>query len=103
MEELPLFGASWHTLRRNVDPQTSHEAAKKVDTTGLEKRVYDTIKLSGQRGMISDEVRESLSDIKSYSSVTARYKSLKEKGLVELTGERRKGWSGRGQGVMVAK
>ena len=51
--------------------------------------------------MISDEVREAMPDVSSYSSVTARYKALKDKGLVLLNGERRPGRSGRNQSVMI--
>jgi len=40
-------------------------------------------------------------DVSSYSSVTARYKALKDKGLVLLNGERRPGRSGRNQSVMI--
>ena len=51
--------------------------------------------------MISDEVRAAMPDVSSYSSVTARYKALKDKGLVLLSGERRPGRSGRNQSVMI--
>lgn len=64
--------------------------------------VFDVIETFGRQGAISDEVRDSLQGL-SYSSVTARYKALAEKGMIVYTGERRKGNSGRGQRVMVAR
>ena len=98
-----LFGTDPHKLSRTADPQTSHAAGRSIDTTRLEELVYETIRGAGPRGTISDEVREALADRDlSYSSVTARYAALKEKGLVEYSGYRRPGKSGRGQNVMVA-
>ena len=98
-----LFGTDPRNLSRTYDPQTSHEAAHSIDTTGLEQLVYETICEFGPQGTISDEVREALAHMNlSYSSVTARYAALKEKGLIELSGSRRPGKSGRGQNVMVA-
>lgn len=98
-----LFGTDPHKLSRTADPQTSRAAAYSIDTTRLEALVYKTIRDAGPRGTISDEVREALADRDlSYSSVTARYAALKEKGLVEYSGYRRPGKSGRGQNVMVA-
>jgi len=40
--------------------------------------------------------------IDTYSSVTARFASLRNKGLITYSGDIRKGHSGRGQRVMVA-
>ena len=98
-----LFGTEPHKLSRTADPQTSRDAAHSIDTTRLEELVYDTIRGAGPRGIISDEVRGALSgrDL-SYSSVRARYAALREKGLVEYSGYKRPGKSGRGQNVMVA-
>jgi|TARA_R110000824_G_scaffold133216_3_gene295910 DNA-binding transcriptional ArsR family regulator len=98
-----LFGTSAHKLSRTADPQTSHDAARSIDTTRLEELVYETIRDAGPRGIISDEVRQALAgrDL-SYSSVTARYAALREKGLVEYSGHRRPGDSGRGQNILVA-
>jgi len=101
--QISLFGTDPRNLSRTYDPQTSHEAAHSIDTTGLEQLVYETICEFGPQGTISDEVREALAHMNlSYSSVTARYAALKEKGLIELSGSRRPGKSGRGQNVMVA-
>ena len=103
---LDMFGSAFGTaikklVRRN-DPDTSQAAAAKVDSTKLEQLVYETIKSFGNRGCISDEVR-ALYPAMPYSSVTARYKALMDKGFIEDTGERRNGSSGRPQRVMRAK
>jgi len=53
-------------------------------------------------GVISDDVRRICADefnIISYSSITARYKALKEKGLIKCIGKR-VGKSGRYQRIM---
>jgi hypothetical protein len=96
------FGTSPHKLHRTDDPATSKEAAYAVDSTKLEKMVYDVIAKAGAEGIHSDGIRNTLPSSLPYSSVTARYKALVEKGLIEYTGERRKGDSGRGQRVMRA-
>lgn len=97
------FGTWIGKLYRKQDPDTSREAAKRTNTAKLEEIVYDVISTSGNNGMISDEVRDVCNrkyGITAYSSVTARYKSLYEKGLLVYTGETRKGQSGRAQRVM---
>lgn len=96
------FGTEPFKLVRTNDPGTSHAAAEALDSTRLEGLVWLTIKSFGAAGCISDQVRAALPDIKSYSSVTARYKALAEGGHIVFTGEKRKGLSGRSQRVMVA-
>jgi hypothetical protein len=66
----------------------------------LEQLVYETIKGYGATGCISDDVRAAHSSL-AYSSVTARFKALAEKGLIRYEGKR-KGSSNRSQRVMVA-
>ena len=98
------FGTPSYKLRRNVDPDTSHGAARRVDTTRLEGIVYQIIVDHGEHGCIADDVLEIAQGeygIKSYSSVTARFKALAEKGWIDYSGERRPGRSGRAQRVMV--
>ena len=94
------FGTFWKKLVRKNDPQTSKDAAKSVNTTNMEKVVYATIKLFPD-GCISDQVQDIL-DMYSYSTVTARFSALYRKGLIEYTGDLRKGRSGRSQRVMKA-
>ena len=96
-----FFGTNPKKLVRKKDPDTSHQAAKNVNTTVLEELVYNAIKSFGSRGCISDDVR-AMFPSHPYSSVTARYKALMQKQLIEDTGERRAGISKRPQRVMRA-
>lgn len=97
----PIFGTLWNKLVRRDSPDTSHEAAKAVDSAKLEALVYEAIRSFGDRGCISDEVRALFPNLP-YSSVTARYKALIDGGFIEETGERRQGQSGRSQRVLRA-
>lgn len=96
------FGTDPKYLARRGDPDTSHIAAESVDTSRLEGLVYEAIKKFGRIGCISDQIRARFPNLP-YSSVTARYRALLDKGYIEDTGERRKGVSGRPQRVMRAK
>lgn len=95
------FGTEVKKLFRAFDPSTSEDAAESIDTTKLERLVYEAIKSFGNRGCISDEVRAKFPTM-SYSSVTARYKALGDKGFIIFDGKR-KGKSGRQQRIMKAK
>lgn len=99
---VPNFGTNPRKLVRRNDPDTSHQAAGAVDTTRLEQMVYEAIKGFGRNGCISDQILSQFSSYP-YSSVTARYRALMDKGLIEDTGERMPGRSGRSQRVMRAK
>lgn len=94
-----LFGTWYKKLVRTKDPVTSHEAAKAIDTSKMEQAVLEVIK-GFPEGCISDEVLEKFPGAP-YSSITARYKALYEKGLIEITGVR-VAKSGRHQRVMRA-
>ena len=94
-----FFGSPAFKLVRREDPVTSHQAAQVVDTTKLEQMVYEAIK-SHPEGCISDEILEMYPNYP-YSSITARYKSLLDKGFIEVTGVKR-GKFGRNQRVMRA-
>ena len=93
-----FFGTPAFKLVRKEDPATSHQAAQAVDTTKMESMVYETIAAYGPDGCISDDVLAKLPFLP-YSSVTARYKALIDKGFIEVIGTR-KGVSGRIQRVM---
>ena len=95
-----FFGSPAFKLVRKEDPTTSHQAAQAVDTTKLERIVYEAIQ-SFPNGCISDEVLEALPEYR-YSSITPRYKALLQKGFIEITGTK-EGRSGRNQRVMRAK
>ena len=94
-----FFGTEAFKLVRKEDPSTSHEAAQGVDTTKLERIVYEAIQ-SFPNGCISDEVLEALPNYR-YSSITPRYKALLQKGFIEITGTK-DGRSGKKQRLMRA-
>ena len=94
-----FFGTPAFKLARREDPTTSHQAAQGVDTTKLERIVYEAIQ-SFPEGCISDEVLEALPDHR-YSSITPRYKALLQKGFIEITGTK-DGRSGKKQRLMRA-
>lgn len=96
---MSTFGTNPQMLHRADSIDTSVEAAHEVDTTRLEGLVYSTIHRFGSRGCISDEVRAFYPNYP-YSSITARYRALLDKGFIEDTGERRQGKSGKNQRVM---
>ena len=95
-----FFGTEPFKLVRNQDPVTSHQAAQAVDTTKLESLVYEAIK-GFPDGCISDEILAMYPNYP-YSSITARYRALLDKGLIEVSGVKR-GKFGRNQRVMKAK
>ena len=85
-------------LVRRTDPDTSHAAAKKIDATALEQRVYDVI-CSFPNGCISDDIVKRIPE-HGVQTVSPRYAKLIQKGFVVDTGERRTGAAGRSQRVM---
>jgi hypothetical protein len=95
-----FFGTPAFKLARREDPVTSHQAAQAVDTPKLERMVYEAIK-SFPDGCISDEILQMYPQYP-YSSITARYRALLDKGLIEVSGVKR-GKFGRNQRVMKAK
>ena len=96
-----FFGSPAFKLARKDSPTTSKQAAQGVNTTNLEQLVYETI-ATFPDGCIQDEVLAKLSG-KPYSSVTARFKGLLEKGYIEDTGLTRAGMSGKQQRVLKVK
>ena len=85
---------------RNTDPDTSHEAAEKLNLTQLEDTVLSAIQ-QFPNGCISDDVLKTLPTW-GVETITPRYAGLLRKGHIIDTGERRKGKSGRSQRVMKA-
>ena len=82
---------------------TSQAAYDRLDTTRLEKLVLAIIESYGSLGCISDQVRRDLSgQVKSYSSVTARFSTLKRHSRIFDTEWRAPGESNRGQAILVA-
>jgi hypothetical protein len=94
-----FFGTPAFKLVRKEDPVTSHEASQAVDSTKLEQMVYEAIK-GFPNGCISDDLLAMFPQYP-YSSITARYRSLLDKGFIEIIGTRT-GKSGRNQRVMKA-
>lgn len=80
---------------------TSVAAAKSVNMTHLEEVVLEVITKTSFDGCISDEIQGALPHL-SYSSVTARFKSLEERGEIVREGDTRPGVSGRQQYVIRA-
>jgi hypothetical protein len=78
---------------------TSLAAYRSIDLSELESKVIEVIECSGIDGCISDEIRVVYPSL-SYSSITARFASLEEKGEIFRNGETRPGKSGRQQKVM---
>jgi hypothetical protein len=94
-----FFGTPAFKLARREDPVTSHQAAQAVDTTKLETMVYEAIK-SHPDGCISDDILGMFPNYP-YSSITARYRALLDKGFIEVSGVKR-GKFGRNQRIMRA-
>jgi len=94
-----FFGSPAFKLVRKEDPTTSHQAAQAVDTTNLERLVYEAIK-GFPDGCISDEILAMYPNYP-YSSITARYRALLDKGFIEVSGVKR-GKFGRNQRIMRA-
>lgn len=94
-----LFETEAYKLVRRNDPSTSYEAAQSIDPTRMQHIVLTAIKTLGP--CIHDEVwqwvQRNYTHITSNSSVSSRFNELQKKGMIELTGEKRKGRSGRQQ------
>ena len=104
-DECNTLGTNPKKLARRNDPLTSHAAARSVNTAKWEGRVLEAIKWHGNRGAIQDEILAWISDNYGpapYSTVTARFKALEEKGLIKYTDQTRKGISGRMSRVRIA-
>ena len=82
---------------RNTDPDTSHAAAEAVDALGLCEIIYKVMARYPD-GCISDDVENALPHIISHS-LTPRYRQMVDAGMIEITGEKRKGNSGHYQQV----
>jgi DNA-binding transcriptional ArsR family regulator len=85
-------------LARNDDPETSKAAAKTIPAS-LEAQVLAAFR-SFPDGATADQIVEHLG--LRWNSVTPRFKRLMEQGLIEDTGRRVKGVSGRSQRVLKA-
>lgn len=95
---LNAFGTPIHMMRRNSDPDTSHEAAEKLTAGKLEALVYEVI-ARHPNGCTGDEVCRAL-PMHGVQTISPRYAPLIRKGYIEDTGERRKGSTSRLQRVL---
>lgn len=84
---------------RATDPETSHAAAASVEPTELELLVLAALGVR-PRGCTSSELSDFLGIER--VSVSPRLAPLARKGLIEASGERRRGPSGRSQIVWKA-
>ena len=89
----------WAIVRREAPP-TSIAAAKSImpKLADMEQLVYDVI-CEFEDGCTQDQVLQMLPH-HPYSSVTARFRALLDKGYIIDTGETRPGRSGRQQRVI---
>ncbi len=80
---------------RTTDPTTSHQAAREVkpEALSLEQRVLDALSGNPCRGMTSHEL-VALTGL-TWNTVTPRIRPLVKKGLVEDSGMRRNGPTGK--------
>jgi len=95
-----FFGTEPFKLVRTTDPDTSMDAAEKIDSTTLEQQVYEVIAMY-PNGCISDEILEHFPD-RGVQTISPRYAPLIRKGFIEDTGERRKSITGHSQRVLKA-
>jgi hypothetical protein len=93
-----FFGSEPKMMVRTTDPDTSMNAAEKVDSTKLEQQVYEVI-AKYPDGCIAEEVMSHFPN-HGIQTISPRYAPLIRKGFIEDTGERRKSASGRSQRVM---
>ena len=93
-----IFGTEPKFMVRANDPITSIEAAEQVDSTKLESMVYEVI-AKHPNGCTSDEIMVHFPN-HGVQTISPRYAPLIRKGLIEDTGEKRKGKSGKSQRVL---
>jgi len=78
---------------RHDHPETSHEAARRVSpyVNELEKLVVDTL-AANPHGLIQTDVARITG--RANESITPRFATLVRKGLIRMTGEKRKNHNG---------
>jgi hypothetical protein len=89
----PRYNAEHSALARNTDPDTSHEAAEKLDTTALEAKVYRVLRLYGPpRGkpMCVVEIWHHLPEL-SVDTISPRMCQMVKKGFIILLGKEPRG------------
>jgi DNA-binding MarR family transcriptional regulator len=76
-------------LARNTDPETSKEAANRVETSNVETLVLLAIQRTGKRGATTKELEKSLGVAR--VTISPRMKPLARKHLIRQTLEKRDG------------
>jgi hypothetical protein len=104
MNQVDMFHTPSNELHRSTDCETSREAAESIDTSRMESLVYDIVVASGSYGTTLDEVTQKMQKYGDFesSSISPRIAPLIRKGLLEKTGDKRKGKRGRNQQVVRA-
>ena len=104
MSQLDIFYTPSNELHRRSDSVTSAEAADSIDTSRMEKLVYEIIVEAGDYGATLDDVTQKMQKYGDFesSSISPRIAPLCRKGLVEITDQKRKGKRGRNQQVVRA-
>jgi len=74
---------------RNSDPNTSHRAAARVDSTRLQKLVLATLLKVGVRGATTKEIAVMTGNIR--DTISPRMVDLEAKGCIARTHDRREG------------
>ena len=95
-----FFGTEPFKLVRTTDPDTSMDAAEKIDSTTLEQQVYEVI-AKHPGGCIAEEVMSYFPN-HGVQTISPRFAPLLRKGLIQDTGERRKASTGHSQRVLKA-
>jgi len=93
-----FFGTEPKMMVRSTDPDTSIDAAEKVDSTTLEQKVYEVI-AKYPDGCIADDVMTHFPN-HGVQTISPRFAPLIRKGFIEDTGERRKSNTGHSQRVL---
>ena len=84
------YGTEAYKLYRTGDPDTSKEAAEKVDSGTWEERIHAWVESKGEYGGTPTEARAEHPEVP-YSTIGARFAALKRKGLISPNGEKRDG------------
>jgi hypothetical protein len=95
-----FFGTEPFKMVRKDDPDTSMDAAEKVDSTTLERQVYEVI-AKHPDGCIAEEVMSHFPN-HGVQTISPRFAPLLRKGLIQDTGKRRKASTGHSQRVLKA-
>ena len=92
------FGTHPREMARRTDPDTSQEAAEKIDAAHMERMVYEVICMY-PNGCTLDQIVKHF-PTRGQQSISPRLAPLMRKGYICDSGERRMGGAGRKQRVL---